>query len=183
MTIFSSFSFLIWFCSWRLMGVSLQSGDSVRLNPWGAAALKALSVGTHLWQPRVCCFCLRLWRPWPRQGCTQSARYTPGDTCNHKKTLCSTAPPPQQAAFTGRQLLAEETVTYCIRLMLSGGKVMKTEWAYYFIFLVFLIPLFIPPFNDIKLGVTIWKEKVTYTFISSCRSQLSRCFDHILLCH
>lgn len=106
-----------------------------------------------------------------------------GHMQSQENAVFDSPPPPQQAAFTGRQLLAEETVTYCIRLMLSGGKVMKTEWAYYFIFLVFLIPLFIPPFNDIKLGVTIWKEKVTYTFISSCRSQLSRCFDHILLCH
>lgn len=108
--------------SW-LMRVSLQSGDSVRLNPWEAAALEALSVGTHLWQPHVCCFCLRLWRPWPRRDSSRNARYTPGDTCNHKETLCSTAP--QWSGFTETQLLTEYTETYCIRLMLSEGKLWR----------------------------------------------------------
>lgn len=69
-----------------------QSGDPVRPNPCEPAALKALNVQTHLWPPRVCCFCLRLWHPLLPQGCTQISRYIPADTkAHHKEMLCSPA--------------------------------------------------------------------------------------------
>lgn len=168
----------------RLMGVLPQSGDSVRLNPWEAATLKALSVWTHLWQPRFGCFCLPLWLPWPRWDCTQSAQYSPGDTCNHKEAQCLTAP--QQVGFTEKHLLAEEAITYCIRLMLSEVKL----WLHSSIYLYKTYS-----WEQYKRGKKnkshsirendckslYWTGYVTYNIISSCRAQSRHCFNHSTL--
>lgn len=52
---------------------------------------------------------------------------------HHKETLCSTAP--QQADFIERQLLAKETMTYCIRLMLSETKLWRVILLLNFLFI------------------------------------------------
>ena len=109
------------------MGVWLQSGDSVGSNPWEAAALRELRGWTHLWQPRVCCFCLHLWRPWPRRDCTQNAQYTPGDTRTSQGNAVLNCP---TAARTHRETVLHTFFLFFLHLFIPRSNHEQTyRWT------------------------------------------------------